>query len=78
MWADWIAAWKSTRFRIHIILAVLGIVAFAISLPYFFNEILLFKPGVQLNDPVLNFFSPKDWSIEIFILLAGNPYKSAP
>ncbi|MGC4022959.1 MAG: hypothetical protein QM734_13955 [Cyclobacteriaceae bacterium] len=40
-----------------------------ISLPYFFNNILQPKPGVQLSDPVLNFFTPKDWSIEIFILI---------
>jgi hypothetical protein len=39
------------------------------SLPYFFNEILLLKPGTQLSDPVLLFFQPKDWSIEIFLLL---------
>jgi len=69
MWTDWRVALKSTRFCIHFILAVLGIVAFAASLPYFFNEILLPRPGVQLNDLVLNFFPPKDWSIEIFILL---------
>ncbi len=69
MWADWKGALKSTRFCIHFILAVLGIVAFAVSLPYFFNEILLPKPGVQLNDPILNFFQPRDWSIEIFVLL---------
>jgi hypothetical protein len=69
MWTDWKVALTSTRFRIHFILAVLGIIAFASSLPYFFNEILLPKPGIQLDDPVLNFFSPKDWSIEIFVLL---------
>ena len=69
MWAEWKNALKSTRFRIHFILAVLGIVAFASSLPYFFNVILLPKPGVRLNDPVLRFFEPKDWSVEIFVLL---------
>jgi len=69
MWADWKVAFKSTRFCIHFILSVLGIITFAASLPYFFNEILLPKPGIQLNDPVLNFLQPKDWSIEIFVLL---------
>ncbi len=69
MWADWKEALKSTRFRIHFILSVLGILAFAVSLPYFFNEILLPKPGIQLNDPILLFFQPKDWSIEIFVIL---------
>jgi len=69
MWADWSGAWKNTRFRIHFILSLLGMAAFAWSLPYFFNEVLLPKPGVQLNDPVLNFLPSKDWSIEIFVLL---------
>ncbi|HEV8515615.1 MAG TPA: phosphatase PAP2-related protein [Cyclobacteriaceae bacterium] len=69
MWTDWRAAFKSTRFTIHFTLAVLGIIAFAATLPYFFNEILLPKPGVQLNDPILNFFTPRDWSIAIFLLL---------
>jgi hypothetical protein len=69
MWADWIIAWRSKHFRIHFVLSVSGIVAFASSLPYFFNEILLPKPGVQLHDPILNLMPSKDWSIEIFILL---------
>lgn len=69
MLADWKVALKHTRFCIYFILSVLGIVAFAMALPYFFNEILLPKPGVQLNDPVLLFVQPKDWSAEIFVLL---------
>jgi hypothetical protein len=69
MLADWKVALKHTRFRIYFILSLLGIVAFAMTLPYFFNEILLPKPGVQLNDPILLFVPAKDWSIEIFILL---------
>jgi len=69
MLVHWKVALKHSRYRLHLILSVLGIVAFAMILPYFFNEILLPKPGVQLNDPVLHFAQPKDWSIEIFILL---------
>ncbi len=69
MWADWREAFKNNRFRIHLIIALLGLAAFAISLPYFFNNILLPKPGVQLSDPILNFFTPTNWSIEIFVLI---------
>jgi len=69
MLVHWKTALKHSRYRLHFILSVLGIVAFAMTLPYFFNEILLPKPGVQLNDPVLLFAPPKDWSIEIFVLL---------
>src|SRR6476620_5993851 len=69
MWTDWRVALKSASFRRHFILAIIGIVVFAASLPYFFNEILLPKPGVPLNDPILNFFTPQDWSVAIFVLL---------
>jgi len=69
MWTDWKASLKSTRFCIHFALAILGITAFAISLPYFFNEILLPKPGIQLDDPILLLTQPKDWSMGIFVLL---------
>jgi len=69
MLVHWKVALKNSRYRFHFMLSVLVIVAFAMALPYFFNEILLPKPGVQLNDPVLNFTQPKDWSIEIFVLL---------
>jgi hypothetical protein len=43
------------------------LILFAAFLPYYFINILLPKPGFPLNDPVLNFFTPKDWSIEIFV-----------
>jgi len=69
MWAEWKVAWTSTRFRIQFTLSILGMIAFVLTLPYFFNEILLPKPGVQLHDPVLLSFQPRDWSTEIFVLL---------
>ncbi len=69
MWADWKEALKRNRFRIHFVLSLLGIVAFAAVLPHFFNEILLPKPGILLIDPILNFFEPRDWSIGIFVTL---------
>ena len=69
MWVDWKEAFKNRRFSISFILAVLVVAGFIISLPYFFNEILLPKPGIRLNDPVLLAFPPKDWSIEVFLIL---------
>jgi len=69
MWKDWKEALRNRQFRIYLLLSVLGLAAFALLLPYFFNQVLLTKPGVQLNDPVLFFFSPKDWSTEIFVIL---------
>lgn len=69
MWAPWKEALKNRRFIILLILSLIGLIAFALVLPYFFIEILLPKPGVTLTDPILNFFAPKDWSIEIFVLI---------
>ncbi|GHN01337.1 hypothetical protein WSM22_28260 [Cytophagales bacterium WSM2-2] len=69
MWALWRSELKNKRFIIHLIIALLGLTAFALVLPHFFIKILLPKPGVPLHDPILNFFTPKDWSIEIFVLL---------
>lgn len=69
MQASWADAFHNKKFLVFFILAVLVIVAFTVSLPYFFNEILLPKPGVQLQDPILLAFQPRDWSWPIFILL---------
>lgn len=69
MWALWKEALKNRRFTVFLIAALIGLIAFAASLPYFFIEILLPKPGKVLIDPVLNFFTPRDWSIEIFVLI---------
>ncbi len=63
-------ALKEQKICFHFILALLGYRGLrACRLPYFFNEILLPKPGIILTDPVLMFFQPRDWSIEIFLLL---------
>jgi hypothetical protein len=66
---NWTAALHNSKFRIHLALSILGLAAFALSLPYYFNHILLNKPGVQLYDSVLFLFTPKDWSTEIFVAL---------
>ena len=69
MWNDWRRALKNKRFVVLLFLTVLGLAAFALSLPFFFNDVLLNKLGIQLKDPILFLFAPKDWSIEIFIVL---------
>jgi hypothetical protein len=69
MWALWRDALRSKPFIFHFILGLIGLTAFAMVLPYFFIEILLPKAGEPLVDPILNFFTPRDWSIEIFVLI---------
>jgi len=69
MWTMWKDALQNRRFIFHLIIALIGLIAFALFLPYFFIEILLPKPGEPWVDPVLNFFTPRDWSTEIFVLI---------
>lgn len=69
MWALWKNALQNKRFVFHFIIGLVGLTVFARFLPYFFIEILLPKPGQPWVDPVLNFFAPKDWSTEIFVLI---------
>jgi len=69
MWALWKKALQNKRFLFHFIIGLIGLTAFALFLPHFFIEILLPKAGEPWTDPVLNFFTPRDWSIEIFVLI---------
>jgi PAP2 superfamily C-terminal len=70
---SWAEAIANRKFLLHLGGWVLGLAVFIIILPHYFNTILLNKPGVQLNDFFLNLLTPKDWSIEIFILIIGAP-----
>lgn len=68
---SWRDAIRHGSFRIHLIICVIGLVLLVLFLPYFFNDYLLPKPGIVLNDPVQKAFSPADYSIPIFILIYG-------
>ncbi len=65
----WKAAIKNKTFQAHIIIAGLGLGGLVGFLPYFFQQIILPKQGVQLNDFVLNAFAPADYSLPIFLLI---------
>jgi membrane-associated phospholipid phosphatase len=69
----WSEAIANRKFLLHLTCWLMGLAVFIILLPYYFNNILLDKPGVRPNDFFLNSFTPKDWSIEIFILIIGAP-----
>jgi hypothetical protein len=64
---EWRLALSNRNFVFSLILSLIGVIAFASFLPYYFINILLPKPGSPISDPVLNFFTPRDWSIEIFV-----------
>jgi membrane-associated phospholipid phosphatase len=69
----WNEAIANRKFLLHLICWLLGLTLFIGILPHFLNGVLVAKPGVHLNDFFLNSFTPKDWSMEIFILIFGAP-----
>ncbi|MBK5278069.1 MAG: hypothetical protein JJE09_04310 [Bacteroidia bacterium] len=66
---SWKQALSNKSFRIHLIAAGFVGILIILFLPYFFNEILLPKPGLLLNDFILSLLEPKDWSWVIFGLI---------
>jgi membrane-associated phospholipid phosphatase len=70
---SWAEAIANRKFVLQFLSWLAGLILFIAILPHFLNGILVDKPGVQLSDFVLNWFSPRDWSVEIFILIIGAP-----
>jgi hypothetical protein len=66
---SWKEALSKKPFRIHLIASGFAGVLIISFLPYFFTEILLSKPGVVLNDYILNQLEPVDFSWIIFGLI---------
>ena len=38
-------------------------------MPIYYQEVIAPKTGILLNDPVLNYFTPVDWSTAVFVIL---------
>ncbi len=70
---NWSEAIANKKFLLHLGGWMLGLALFIIILPYYFNNILLHIPGVQLNDPMFYLLTPRDWSFQILILIFGAP-----
>lgn len=54
----------ATAFCVLIVFLMIG------YMPTYYQEVILPKPGVLLSDPVLNLFTPVDWSTTVFVILA--------
>lgn len=59
----------STRGRLAMVFSLAVISAMVLFMPYYYQEIIGPKVGILLNDPVLNFFTPIDWSNAVFFIL---------
>ena len=63
----WSNAWASSRFRNHLALTVMAFIASSL---YNFHYLKVWesRPGVVVNDIILNYLPPLDFSLPIFLL----------
>jgi hypothetical protein len=69
----WAEAIANRTFLAQLIGWLLGLSLFIGILPHFLNDVLAPKPGILLNDFILNSFTPKDCSSVIFVFIIGAP-----
>jgi hypothetical protein len=65
-WRDWL---KSTRGRGIMLFCLATLLSMVLFMPYYYRQILGPKVGILLDDPVLNLFTPVDWSTAVFFIL---------
>ena len=65
----WTEAFQKKGFMVQLIVFTISILAVVSFLPYFFHTIIGPKPGLRINDLVLNAFAPRDNSWIIFGLI---------
>lgn len=65
-WREWL---RHPRGRGLIIFSLLTLVSMVLFMPVYYSRLLGPKAGILLNDPVLNFFTPVDWSTAVFFIL---------
>jgi len=65
----WTAAFQNKRFVVRLIFTSVALLIVVSLLPYFFHSIVGPRPGISINDFVLNAFTPQDHSWIIFGLI---------
>lgn len=65
-WREWLSA---RRGRTIIVFCLLTLVSMVLFMPLYYRELLGPKVGILLDDPVLNLFTPADWSTAVFFIL---------
>lgn len=69
----WKEAAANRKYVLLMFVWLVGLVVFVMVLPYFFNNVLLHKPGPRLNDYAFQLLKPRDWSPVIFALIFSAP-----
>jgi hypothetical protein len=65
-WSEW---FRIPRGRAIVAFCLVTLVGMVLLMPYYYSELLAPKQGYLLNDPVLNFFTPEDWSNSVNLIL---------
>jgi hypothetical protein len=70
---NWKEAASDKRYVLLTFLWLIALATFILILPYYFNYILLPKPGVKIDDLLFHLLKPRDWSSVIFALIFVAP-----
>lgn len=65
----WRQAFQNKKFKVQFISIIILLLIFLSTIPWYFRNIIEPRPGIQLNDFVLNLLPPADHSTVIFILI---------
>ncbi|MEO6132119.1 MAG: hypothetical protein ABIQ02_09745, partial [Saprospiraceae bacterium] len=70
---DVILTWKELarhkKMRWAIAFCIMGLLIMVFYLPSYYGEVIEPKPGIYLDDFILNLFTPVNWSVLIFTLI---------
>ncbi len=62
----WKEAFASSRFKIQLLITLLSLILLGIIMPTYFEKVIHCKPGIYLEDALLNMITPHDVSWYIF------------
>ncbi len=65
-WREWL---RTSRGRWIIAFCLTTLLSMVLFMPIYYKELLTPRPGILLNDPILNLFTPVDWSSAVFFIL---------
>lgn len=65
----WNSAIRNKSFVAQLVITIAALLSILLYLPHYFHSVVGPRPGWQLNDPILNLFTPQDFSVLIFALI---------
>ncbi len=65
----WKTALQSTRVRWAIAFCAITFLMMFLFMPIYYRDVIGPKEGILMNDLFLNFFTPRNWSLPVFVIL---------